>query len=93
MLDGVAEDNATDATEAVDANLDDHCEGFWDEVSDVVRESRNVFCEVRGAISVLKRREVGDEGNETAIVYMGARDGGKRFLPRCSGELRCRRGS
>lgn len=28
VLDGVAEDNATDATEAVDSNLGDHCEGF-----------------------------------------------------------------
>lgn len=28
VLDGVAEDDATDATEAVDSDLGDHCEGF-----------------------------------------------------------------
>lgn len=28
VLDGVAEDDAADATEAVDSDLGDHCEGF-----------------------------------------------------------------
>jgi len=77
VLDGIAEDNATDTAEAIDANLDDHFDcrerQRYYEYKD---RSKKECLGIRGSGSMDDRDEIGEEEESKVRVRRKRREGG-----------------